>query len=212
MRSEIRAALVAVGFVVGIGLSGDASAQIYKYKGADGTVVYTDSMGELPADRRAYYNERRRRLEAERQALERQLGTEEVQRREAEKQKAELMRKKMDEAERKRRLAAIEARLRKYKKSAQTERAAKTYWQNRVKEARARLKTALADFNKAKDEYTALAMQAPHTLFPGQAKTRDQAKAKMDALEATIDATIEALEVTIPLEARKAGIPRGWIR
>ncbi len=209
MRSFFGAALAVA---LTLSFASTASAQIYKYTDSDGNAVYTDSLAELPSSRRSYYAERRRKLEAARRELERTVGKEELERREAEKKKEELRRKKMDEAERARRMAIIDAQLKRYKKAAAQEKTNRKQWQARVATARSNLKRYVAEYKKAKDQYTGLAIRSSHTLLPGQAKTRDDAKKKMKALEASIDATIEELEVRIPAEAKKAGVPPGWIR
>jgi chromosome segregation ATPase len=191
---------------------GPAQAQIFKYTKADGTTGYTDKLSDLPKDRRAYYNELLRKREQERQALESRVGRDELLRREAEAERLRVEQARMDEAERSRQLAAISARLAEYKAREAARAADEKDWRDRVKAAKARLSRLLADFRAAESAYQAIAIQPMHTLLPGQGQKRDEALAAMKALEPQIDAAVEEVEVKIPTEARRAGVPPGWLR
>ena len=86
MRRMSTALLVAFGFSL---VSTGASAQVYKFKKKDGTVVYTDSLAQLPPDRRAYYNNLERQREERLRKIEKARGTEAV---ESDRMKAERQR------------------------------------------------------------------------------------------------------------------------
>lgn len=201
-------------FIAGALLMGpaDADADIYKYKKPDGTVTYTNSLADLPVERRRYYNQRKQEQEAKRAQLERKIGKDELARREAEAQRERLLRDKAKQAEAQAQLAELDARIAAWKTKSRQRDEVKTKWQNRLAGAKQKLETALAEFKEAEGTYQSIAMKASHTLFPGQAQQRDEALKKMTELEVVIDALIEEIEVTIPDEARKAGIPPGWLR
>ena len=200
-------------FIAGALLMGpaDADADIYKYKKPDGTVTYTNSLADLPVERRRYYNQRKQEQEAKRAQLERKIGKDELARREAEAQRERLLRDKAKQAEAQAQLAELDARIAAWKTKSRQRDEVKTKWQNRLAGAKQKLETALAEFKEAEGTYQSIAMKASHTLFPGQAQQRDEALKKMTELEVVIDALIEEIEVTIPDEARKAGIPPGWL-
>jgi hypothetical protein len=192
--------------------AGEAKADLYKYKKKDGTVVYTDNLGQLPPDRRDFYNKQREEREAKRQQLERELGKDEVARREAEAQKAALARAEMEEQERQQRLAAIDAVLEEIKRKSKDRDASREAWRQRMRAAQEKLQKLLAEFNAASTKYNELAIKPSFTLLPGQSEELETAKKDMERLEQEVDAAIEEVEVTIPEEARKAGIPPGFLR
>lgn len=189
----------------------EANAQIFKYRKPDGTVVYTDSLAQLPPALRAYYNKKLQEQEQKRREAMQRVGKEEYERQEKEKELEALKRKQMDEAERQRRIAAINAALdeiRARKKSRESDEAA---WKKKAKEAKAKVDQLLAEFNETQEKYKQLAMNRAFAL-PGQQQERLDLKKKLDKLEAELDAAIEYLNFGLPEEARKAGVPPGWIR
>lgn len=193
-------------------LASNADAQVYKFKKKDGSIVYTDSLAQLPADRRAYYNNLEREREERLRKIEKARGTQDV---EAERMKAErerILQAKIAEEERQRRIEKIDAELKRIKERRGAQNETEMYWRNRVKTARARLAEALGAFDKAQQEYNAIAIKGGFGLLPGQQKQMDDAKKKMDGLEQEIDALNQELTVTIPEEARKASAPPGWLR
>lgn len=203
-------AVLAVGF--GLGLATTAEAKIYKYTKADGTVIYTDKLSDLPNARRAYYNKQEQEAAERQKARENQFGKEELKRRAAEAERAKLMKAQMEEQERSRRLAALDETLKSIERSKAKRGANKAAWQKRIKDARARLQENLQSFRKTQDAYNALAMKAGFTLFPGQAEEKERLRKQVTELEAKVDASIHEVYVTIPEEARKAGALPGWIR
>lgn len=203
--------LAAPAFVL-LSFSPDAEAQIYKYAKPDGSVVYTDSLSELPSDRRAYYNQRRAELEAKARDEEAAMGAEEAERRRLEREKAALMEAEMAEAERRERIAAMDAQLARYRSDKRKSDVDKANWQRRMKTARDQLARMLAKFKEKQREWTSLATKPNYTLLPGQGEKQDQLAKELKALEIAIDAQIEIVEVEIPEAARKAGVPPGWLR
>ncbi len=193
-------------------VASSASAQVYKFKKKDGSIVYTDSLAQLPADRRAYYNNLEREREERLQKIEKARGKQDV---EADRMKAErerILAAKIEEEERQRRVQAIDAQLERIRERRGQQNATEQTWRERIKKARSRLQEALAEFDKVQQEYNAIAIKGGYGLLPGQAKQMEEAKKKMDGLEQEIDALNTELTVTIPEEARKASVPPGWLR
>ena len=206
---RLAAALVAL-FVVSV--CTPAQGQIYRYTKKDGTVGYTDKLSELPRDRRAHYNRlARQRKEAE-QRQRRVLGKEEMARRAAERERREVQAANLAAAERARRLKSIDDRLEGYRKRNAAGAAKKTEWQKKMKKARGDLKQLYRAYRDAEKKFAAIGVRASYTLLPGQAKERDEARAKMKALIPQIDAAIHQVEVALPEAARRAGVPPGWLR
>jgi chromosome segregation ATPase len=195
-----------------LAVSPDASAQIYKYKKRDGSVVYTDNLSQLPDDRRAYYNKLEQERERQRQEQIQKLGKEEFERREQEKKLEELKNQELNETERARREAEINAVLERIRERQKARDASQTTWQNKAAEARKKVADLLAEFNATQEKYQSLATRASFSLLPGQQQEMIDLKAKLDQLEKDLDLAIEYLEFTLPEEARRAGIPPGWIR
>lgn len=208
-RRLLGAGLVSLVFV---SLSMPAQAEVYKYKKSDGTVVYTDKLSDLPKARRAYYNKRRAEREKQRRELERRLGKEEVERREAERKRKALVDQQLAESERQRRLRAIDAQLLEIRKRRKARADTKAEWTDRMKAARKRQRTLLEEFRKTQKAYQTLAIKPSFTLFPGQAKEKQRLLARLTQLEKELDAAIHEVSVVIPTEARKAGVPPGWVR
>jgi uncharacterized protein DUF4124 len=208
MRRSIPIAIIAGS----LSLGSPAGAEIYKYKNKNGTVIYTDNLAQLPPEMREFYNKQREEREEKRRQLEKAVGREELERREAEAKKAELQRAQLEEAERQRRIAAIDAQLKLYQAKDKERESQKTMWQRRMKTAKDRLEKELADYKKVSEEYENIAIKPSFTLLPGEAEAMEKAKEQMMQLEAAIDKDVLEIEVTIPEEARKAGVPPGWIR
>ncbi len=190
----------------------DAAADVYKYTRPDGTVVYTDNLSQLPKARRAHYNRLRAEREAKRRRLERSVGKEKLARQEAKKKKEALKKAKMSEAERLRKMRELDKLLASLRAKRKIKEEERSEWQKRMKDARARLKERMDTFKKKQEKYKRLATAVGYALLPGQAEEKEKLKKELKALEGEIDALIEETEVTIPEEARKAGVPPGWIR
>jgi chromosome segregation ATPase len=195
-----------------LALPSAAFADLFKYTKKDGSVVYTENLAEVPADRREFYQQRIAEREAERRALESSVGKEELERREAEAERARIERQAADDAERAQRLAQLDAQLRAYAEKHKKLDASKSQWQGRMRSAKAKLAQLLKEFQDTQAKHGSLAFRASHTLLPGQAEQQEQLAAKLKDLEQQIDAMIVEVEETIPDEARKAGVPPGWIR
>lgn len=194
-----------------ISISG-ARAEIYKYKSKTGSVIYTDNLSQLPAERRAYYQKVQQEREEQRKELERKFGKEEVARREVEAKRAELARAQLDEAERAKRLAAIDAQIRSYHEKDKAREASKGAWQKRVKDGQQRLQKLLAEFKAASDAHDAIAIKPLHLRLPGEAEEMERLERETARLEREVDQAIDEVEVKIPEDARKAAIPPGWLR
>ena len=191
---------------------GEAEAQVYKFTNKDGSVVYTDKLSDLPPDRRAHYARLEEEAAQRRQAQENMLGKEEVARREAEADKQRLATAQLEEAERQRRMADLDAVLQDLERRRDARDKSRAYWQQRHKKAKETLQQKLTEFRQTQEAFNALAIKPAFTLFPGQAEERDRLKAAMDKLEGEVDAAILELYTTLPDDARKAGVPPGWIR
>jgi chromosome segregation ATPase len=191
---------------------GAAWGEIFKYKKADGTVVYTDSLAELPRERREHYNQKIAERELARRELEAAIGKEELARREAEAKRAEAERQAQDEKLRAERLAAFDAQIAAYKKRDQARQEQKKTWQQRLRTATTKLGQLLQEFRQKQERWSELATRASFTLLPGQNEERARLEKELASLEAQIDALIVEIDETIPEEARKAGIPPGWLR
>lgn len=190
----------------------EAGAQIYKYKKPDGSVVYTDSLAQLPAERRAFYNRREEEREKKKKELERALGKEEYERQEAERAKKEIEAAKLREEERQARLAAIDEQLLRFRKRKEQREASRAQWKKRLEEATKKRDVLLAEFKEVQAKHDAIAIQPSFTLLPGQNEEREKASKRLAELEPEIDRAIEEVDVVIPDEARKAGVPPGWLR
>ena len=198
--------------VVGLTYADDAEAQIFKFKKKDGTIVYTDSLAQLPPKRRAYYNKKLQEREEKKQEQIRRLGKEEYERREKEKQLAALKEKQMDEEERQRRVAALNRVLSEMRQKVAKREAHKKEWQEKMAKAKKEVQRLLGEFNETQEKYKNLATKASFSLLPGQAQEMEKLRQKLPELEAQLDAAIEHLEFELPEQARKAGIPPGWLR
>lgn len=203
-----------VGLVVLCGplSSGPAEAQVYKYKKKDGTVVYTDDLGELPPARRAYYNQRAEQA-AEREARKRALLTPEQRRAaELEAQRAQIIAAELEEAQRRKRLAEIDEAIRAFRASEKKEANQLAYWLEKKSKAEAELDEALEAFRAAQKEWAALAIKPRFSMFPGQAARLAELEKALPKLEAEVDAANLYLTETLPEQARQAGLPPGWRR
>ncbi len=192
--------------------AGTAFADMYKYTRPNGTVGYTDNLNDLPAERRAYYNKIKAEREQRRREEEQRVGKDELARRELESKRAEIQRAQIDEAERRTKLQALDAQIAGFQEKRRAQEADRARWRERVKAAKAKLQGLLAELEKQREIYENVATKANFTLLPGQSEEAEKAKEKMDELEPQIDAAILDVEETIPEEARKAGVPPGWLR
>lgn len=187
-------------------------AQIFKYKQPDGTVAYTDELSDLPKERRVYYN----RLLAERakkdEAVEKAARKTDAEIRAAEAERQRVARERMAAEERRRRLAALDETLKALRERSRAREQEKAKWQQKVAETKQELADKLAAFRSTKEKWQALAIRADFALFPGQVEEKQELRAKMRKLEAEVDALVHRLDVVIPEQARKAGVPPGWIR
>lgn len=211
-RGMRRPLLALAALTFALGLAESASAQVYKYTKPDGTVVYTDKLSDLPADRRAHYNKLEKEAQERRKAQVNMLGEAEVKRREVEAERKRVEQAQLEEQERARRLAEIDATLEQIRKRQAKTAGNKKAWQDRMKKAKAELKAALKEFRETQEAYNGLATKADYTLLPGQGKQKEELRKKVAALEKRVDAAIREVYVVIPEEARKAGVPPGWLR
>lgn len=189
-----------------------ADAQVYKYRKKNGAVVYTDSLAQLPPARRAYYNKLLRDREARQKKIEKAVGKETVDKERMEKERAALLSAKIEEEDRQRRIAAIDAQLDRIRTRRAAKKASRKSWSDRISTTKKALKKALAEFRDAEKKYSAVAIKGGYGLLPGEAAKMKKAKTAMDALEKDIDTANEELTVKIPEEARRAGVPPGWLR
>jgi hypothetical protein len=201
-------------FVIACGLlvPSVAAAELYKYKKADGTVVYTDNLAQLPPERREHYNKQREAREEKRRQLEQQIGKEELERREAEAKRQELARAELAESERAQRLAEINTVLAEIQKKRAGREAVREQWRQKMNQARDNLAKKLAEFQALSDKANAIAIQPDFSRLPGQNEELEKSKEKLAKLELEVDELVTLVEETIPEQARKEGIPPGWLR
>ncbi|MEM1025899.1 MAG: DUF4124 domain-containing protein [Myxococcota bacterium] len=192
------------------GVSSPASAEIFKYVKPNGTVVYTDSLAQLPKERRIHYN----KLLAEREKAEREVRKEVAAEQEA-RRKAEAERRRLRaeaDARNAARLREIDATIARLRAKNKVREEKKAEWRARIEATEKKLEARLVSFAKLQEEYTGLATKADFTLFPGGRQRKLELKAQLEALEKEIDGLINELQVEIPEAARKAGVPPGWVR
>lgn len=190
-----------------------ATAQIYKYKKPDGTVVFTDALSELPPERRAYYNRKISEQKAREEQLEKGLSPSEKRAREREAQRAHLKAEKQSAELQKQRRAAINAALREIEREEQAEAQKQAYWLERFQQAETQLAEAVNTYQNAYEEWSAIAIKAQFALFPGQAQKRADLEAQLPRLVQAVDEANTYLTQTLPEAARKAGMPkRIWRR
>jgi colicin import membrane protein len=187
-----------------------AHAQIFKYVKPDGTVVYTDNLSQLPPKRRAYYNKMLAEQERAEKELEAKIRDEQKTRERAEARRRAL--RQNAETAGQDRLAALEAEIARLRAQNEARERAKAEWRKRYLSLRSRLDQKLEAYRQTQQKYDALAIRADYALFPGQVKEKNELRAQLEKLEKEIDALAHELNVELPAEARKAGIPPGWIR
>lgn len=211
----MRSVLVAV--TLAILWAPEAAAEIFKFTKPDGTVVYTDKLSDLPRERRVHYN----KMLAEREKAAQQAKEEAEDRAsaltEAEEERARLVAeveaRRADARERNAaRLRELDEVIELLSARAQELQAQKARWKRKIGDARAELKARLAEFEKVQEEWAALAIKVDYAQFPGQRQRQQELRERLDALEPQIDALIHRIEVEIPAQARRAGIPPGWLR
>ncbi len=195
-----------------LAVPGLARADIYKYVKEDGTVVYTDSLSDLPRERREHYNRMREKEAEKEEELKAKIGAEEYARKKAEEEKERLLQEKADQQERQRRIAQINSQLNAYRAAEQKREREKLMWKTKMQTSKDKLQKLLKEFNEASEKANSLGMRASHTLLPGQAQEQQNARKKMKQLEPQIDKQIHEVQVQIPEDARKAGVPPGWLR
>lgn len=220
MRKVIRNLVIAAAVVAFVGAlftpfagpTAQAQGEIYKYTKKDGTVVYTDKLSELPSKVRRAYAARKAKEERERARLEASIGKRELARREEEEKRERELRRLVAQADAVRRQQELQAFLRQVKKRRAKIDARKAAWQKRVAEARAKVKALFEKFKKTQEDYRNLAVRADWALFPGQNVEKEKLREDLVKIEEELDAALEELNVRIPADAKKAGIPPGWIR
>ena len=190
-----------------------AYGQVYKYEKPDGTVIFTDDLAELPPERRAYYNQKE---EAAREKAERaraRMTPEERRAAELAEERKKLMEAEMEEAARQARLREIDAFLRDWRTKQEEAADQVGFWLEKKQKAEQNLASALAKYRDAQAEWSSLALKKINfSLFPGQNARLQELQESLPKLEAEVDAANTYLTETLPDEARKAGLPRGWAR
>jgi chromosome segregation ATPase len=205
----MRAAILALGITLaGWPLVG--RGQVYKYVKKDGTIVYTDRLSALPKERRRHYN----RLEAERarqaERVKSEVASDEAARKAAEAERSRL--RAEADARNEARLRALDAEIQRLRKKNEARDRVKAQWTQRYRQTKAELQETLAAFERTQQQYQELAIKAEFALFPGQKEEKFKLLDQLKALEARVDRLNHELTVAIPEQARKAGIPPGWVR
>jgi len=90
----------------------------------------------------------------------------------------------------------------------------KDMWQRRVNAAKQRLAAAEQHYRELEQKRTALLGQwgTPAYAPPGARIEAEQLAGEMQTVQKEIDSARNEVEVAIPEEARKAGVPPGWLR
>ncbi len=189
-----------------------SEAQVYKYTNEKGVVVFTDKLSDLPPERRAHYNEREMAAKKRREQLARSRTPEQQRTAELEEERRKILESRVEEQQREARLAAIEQALRDIEETSKARAETKAYWQERKATAQRELQEALDRYREAVKEYEGLAIKVGFTLFPGQQNRLLELQALLPKLEADVDRANAFLTEALPEEARRAGVPPGWLR
>lgn len=98
--------------------------------------------------------------------------------------------------------------------SEQSEAQQKTQWQQRLRGAKQRLAGAEQRYRELEQKRTALLGQwgTPAYAPPGARIEAERLSAEMQDVQKEIDKARNEVEVVIPEEARKEGVPPGWLR
>ena len=212
MRKFISVLVVGIVASAGALVAEASGSQIYKYRKKDGTVVYTDKLSDLPRSARAKYAKREAEEQKARARLEASLGKAEVARRESEaKRKAELARQ-IEQADAMRRRQELQALLARLNERDAKEAEREQRWRKRLADAKAEVERLYKEFQQTREAYDNLAVRIDYTLFPGQNKEKFKLRDRLEKLEKELDAALTELNDTIPTEARRAGVPPGWLR
>ncbi|MGF1511981.1 MAG: DUF4124 domain-containing protein [Myxococcota bacterium] len=200
-----------LGILVGLAVAGtNAQAQIYKYVKDDGTVVYTDSLAKLPKERRIYYNKLAEERAQKASAVQAEVDQDTAARKAAEAERARLQAEA--KARNQARLQELDAEIARLRSKNQIREKERDRWTSLYRQTKQRLQERLKAFEDTQQAYQALAVQAEFALFPGQKEKKFELYRQMKALETEIDDLNRRLTVEIPEQARKAGIPPGWVR
>ncbi|MBX2810339.1 MAG: hypothetical protein KTR25_00955 [Myxococcales bacterium] len=204
------ATLVTVGMITTTAAS--AQGQIYSYTLPDGSIAYTDSLDRLPPKRRAFYN-RQRAEQATRQTRVQQNQTP-AQRRATKRhaQRAKAAKKKQQQRRRQARQAAMQLALQQARQQTSKETQERAYWQEKKAHAKQQLDRAHNAYKVVHKEWQAIAIRAQFSLFPGEPTKRVELEKQLHRLKKEISEAQKYLSVTLPSEARKAGVPPGYLR
>ncbi|MEM7678709.1 MAG: hypothetical protein AAF449_22235, partial [Myxococcota bacterium] len=171
-----------------------------------------DKLSDLPPKTRARYAKRAAKKAQKRAELEAAVGKREADRREAEAERQKNIQRQIAEAQRAQQRQDLQRVLNQIKKDDKAEASRKAKWKKRVADARAEVDRLFAEFKKTRKAYDNIAVRANFALFPGQAKEKEKLRKRLDELEKELDAALDEQNNKIPNEARKAGVPPGWIR
>ncbi len=189
-----------------------AEAQIYKFTKPNGTVVYTDNLAQLPQEQQRHYAEEERKRAEERQRLEASLGKEELERREAEAKRQLLERQQMDEAERRRQMEELDQAILEIQKRRAEREGVWNQWRQKIVAARAQQQEVWKKYQAALATFESLGIKPSFSWLPGEAEQFEQAQKDMERWGKELEALNQLIEFTIPDQARKAGVPPGYLR
>lgn len=190
-----------------------AFAQVYKYQKADGSVIFTDDLAELPPSRRAFYRKKEEAAERRAERERARMSPEERRAAELAAERERLIKAEMEEAARQTRLREIDEVLREWRAKKTQADQQTAFWLEKKAKAELALDAALAKYREAHAEWSALAIKKLNfSTFPGQNARFAELQESLPTLEAEVDAANTYLTETLPDEARKAGLPRGWAR
>ncbi len=92
--------------------------------------------------------------------------------------------------------------------------ARKEEWQQRIRDWKEQLADAEKRYKALEDERNKIIIRlsAPETALPGDRTRVIEIEGEMKTIQKEIDDARNMIDVVIPEEARKAGIPPGWLR
>jgi len=96
----------------------------------------------------------------------------------------------------------------------ETEESGKAEWQDRIREWKTRLNNAEKRYRELDQQRTELLMSSGGPAYgPSENKVKaEQIEQQMKEVQKQIDEARNMLNVVIPEDARKAGVPPGWLR
>jgi len=172
-------------------------AEVYKYVDKKGTTHYTDDPDQLPEPQRSKVL----------QELEEKIKKEQERRRKLKEQGIEVPRERLPPAPR-----PVPSGPHPSAKRLESRKASKAAWEAKAEKARERvlkLEKKCAELETARDQSNRDRLTGAR---PGAGQRYHKALAVHRQCQRELENARKYLEVTLPEQARKAGVPPGWIR